>query len=111
MDGKDLVPNRGFFFSSQAFASQNPELIKTFIDEATKASTWAKGNRSGVTDILSKSMGIDKAVLEIAEKRKDYGLSPLSDEVIADQQKIADSFYKLKLIPKETKVADVVWKG
>lgn len=111
VDGKDLVPNRGFFFSTQAFASQNPELVKTFIDEANKASAWAKGNRSEVVDILSKSMGIDKAVLEIAEKRKDYGLSPLSDEVIAEQQKIADSFYKLKLIPKETKVADVVWKG
>jgi sulfonate transport system substrate-binding protein len=111
VDGKDLVPNRGFFFSSQAFASQNPELIKTFINEADKASAWAKGNRSGVADILSKSMGIDKAVLEVAEKRKDYGLSPLSTEVIADQQKIADSFYKLKLIPKETKVAEVVWKG
>lgn len=111
VDGRDLVPNRGFFFSSQAFASQNPGLIKVFIDEASKASAWAKGNRAEVTDLLSKSMGIDKAVLEIAEKRKDYGLSPLSNEVIAEQQKIADSFYKLKLIPKETNVADVVWKG
>jgi sulfonate transport system substrate-binding protein len=110
-DGKNLVANRGFFLSSQTFTSQNPKLTQAFIDEANKASTWAKTNRAGVTDILSKSMGLDKAILDIAEKRKGYGLEPISEQVIADQQKIADSFYKLKLIPKVIKVADVVWNG
>jgi sulfonate transport system substrate-binding protein len=111
VDGKNLVANRGFFFSTRSFSSQNPELVKTFLDEAGKASAWAKSNGSEVINILSKSMGIDKAVLEVAEKRKGYDITPLSPEAIADQQKIADSFYKLKLIPKEIKVEDAVWKG
>jgi sulfonate transport system substrate-binding protein len=111
VDGKNLVANRGFFLSSQTFASQNPGLITTFIDEANQASDWAKGNKNGVTDLLSKSMGLDKAILNVAESRKGYGLELLSEEVIAGQQRIADSFYQLKLIPNQIKIADVVWKG
>jgi sulfonate transport system substrate-binding protein len=34
----------------------------------------------------------------------------LTDEVVAGQQKIADTFARLKLIPKEIKVADIGWK-
>jgi ABC-type nitrate/sulfonate/bicarbonate transport system substrate-binding protein len=33
----------------------------------------------------------------------------LNEKVIADQQKIADTFYDLKLIPKKLDIKSVVW--
>lgn len=50
-------------------------------------------------------------VLEIAEKRREYGVLPITDEVISGQQQIADTFYKIKLIPKSINVSEIVWKG
>jgi sulfonate transport system substrate-binding protein len=47
-------------------------------------------------------------VLEIALKRQAYGVKPIDDSVIADQQKIADTFFGLGLLPKAINVKDVV---
>jgi sulfonate transport system substrate-binding protein len=33
----------------------------------------------------------------------------LTPEVVAAQQKIADTFYQLKLIPKQLSIKDVIW--
>ncbi|MNP70370.1 alkanesulfonate transporter substrate-binding subunit [compost metagenome] len=42
-------------------------------------------------------------------KRQGYGAQPLNPEVVAAQQKIADTFTALKLIPKKLSIADVIW--
>jgi sulfonate transport system substrate-binding protein len=49
--------------------------------------------------------------LEIAEKRRKYGVLPLTDEVITQQQNIADTFHQIKLVPKKIQVKDIVWNG
>lgn len=108
-DGKNLVANRGFFLSTQTFVKNSPQLVKTLLDELTKVSDWAKGNSSEVEDFLSKEMGIDKAALAIAEQRRSYGVKPIDADVAAGQQQIADTFLKLKLIPKPIKVSEAVW--
>jgi sulfonate transport system substrate-binding protein len=50
-------------------------------------------------------------VLEIALKRQTYGIRPLDDKVVADQQSIADTFYALGLLPKPLVVSSVVRKA
>jgi sulfonate transport system substrate-binding protein len=44
----------------------------------------------------------------VAASRFAYGIKPISAQVAAEQQKIADAFYELKLIPKSLKVADAL---
>jgi sulfonate transport system substrate-binding protein len=44
-------------------------------------------------------------------KRRDYGFETITPEMVAEQQAIADSFFKLKLIPKEIKVSEVIWQA
>ena len=41
--------------------------------------------------------------------RQGYAALFLTPEVVAAQQKIADSFYQLKLIPKPLSIKDVIW--
>ncbi len=110
-DGKGLVENRGFFLSSQAFAQNSPDLLKTVLEELGKISDWAKSNPDQVVTFLSTELGIDKGALAIAEQRRNYGVQPISDEVVAGQQQIADTFKELGLIPNAIKIADVVWRG
>jgi sulfonate transport system substrate-binding protein len=110
-DGKGLVENRGFFLSTQQFVSEKPDLVKSLLAELTTTSDWAKSNSTEVAKFLSSELKIDQPSLELAEQRRGYAVKPLDDEVIKGQQAIADTFYKLGLIPKEIKVSDAVWKA
>jgi sulfonate transport system substrate-binding protein len=44
-------------------------------------------------------------VLAVSLKRESYGIRPVSDEVIASQQRIADTFVALGLLPKAITVS------
>jgi sulfonate transport system substrate-binding protein len=110
VNGKGLAPNRGYYLASQAFIEKNPEVLKLILEEIKKESAWAKSNPTEVAKFLSPALGINAAVLEKAEKRRDYDVLTLTDEVITKQQEIADTFAKLKLIPKSIKVKEAVWQ-
>jgi sulfonate transport system substrate-binding protein len=46
-------------------------------------------------------------VLGVSLKREAYGIRPINDEVIASQQRIADTFFALGLVPKSVTVSDL----
>jgi sulfonate transport system substrate-binding protein len=46
-------------------------------------------------------------VVEVALKRQAYGIKPITDSVISDQQQVADTFFALGLLPKQIKISDV----
>ena len=52
--------------------------------------------------------GLDTGVVELAASRYAYGVKPVTPEVIAAQQKVADAFAGLKLIPKPIAVKDAL---
>ena len=106
---KGLAPNRGYYLASKEFIEKHPEAVKTFLNELKKESEYVKKNPAEVAKFLSPALGVDAAILEKAEKRRDYGILPLTEEVIAKQQDIADTFAKLKLIPQPIVVKEVVW--
>jgi sulfonate transport system substrate-binding protein len=70
-----------------------------------------KGNTNAAAKELSAAIGIPVPVLEIALNRQSYDVKPIDDTVIADQQKIADTFFKLGLIPKAINVKDIAWRA
>jgi sulfonate transport system substrate-binding protein len=95
--------------ASKEFIEKNPETVKTFLNELKKESEYVKKNPAEVAKFLSPVLGVDAAILEKAEKRRDYAILPLTEEVIAKQQDIADTFARLKLIPQSIVVKEAVW--
>ncbi len=110
-DATNLAPNRGYYLARQEFVNSHPDLLKTLLDEISKIDKWAANKPEEVAKFLEPELGIKAAALEIAEKRRQYGVLPLTDEVITQQQNIADTFYKIKLVPKQIQVKDTVWNG
>jgi sulfonate transport system substrate-binding protein len=47
---------------------------------------------------------MDKETLEIVLNRRTFGIEKITNDVLNDQQQIADQFLDLKLIPKEIDV-------
>ncbi|CAM3217744.1 sulfonate ABC transporter substrate-binding protein [Paenibacillus lupini] len=109
-DGKDLVSNIEFYLASRKFAESNESVITAFKDELNKIDEWAAANQKEVAELLSPQLGIDIPSLELAAARRGYGLNPIDDSIIEAQQKIADTFFGLKLIPKEIQVKEATLK-
>ncbi|HEX9590672.1 MAG TPA: sulfonate ABC transporter substrate-binding protein, partial [Bradyrhizobium sp.] len=43
--------------------------------------------------------------------RSSFAVGPITDDIVATQQGVADRFFKLGLIPKPVEVYDAVWKS
>ena len=110
-DSKGLVTNRDFYLVPKSFADKNAKIIEAIRAETEEVATWAKANPDQVADFLSPLLKIDKPVLLTVTNRRTYGFETITLEVVAEQQAIADSFFKLKLIPKEIKVSEVIWQA
>lgn len=107
-DGKDTVANHEFYLATRSYAENNKDTVKIVLDQLAKVDTWSKDHPKELAETLSPQLGIDVPSLERAAKRRSYGIQPIDDALISEQQKIADTFFKLGLIPKEIKVKDAV---
>ncbi|AFZ22672.1 ABC transporter, substrate-binding protein, aliphatic sulfonates family [Cylindrospermum stagnale PCC 7417] len=110
-DATGLAANRGYYLAAKSFVDKHPDALNIVLDQVKKVSGWAKNNPAEVAKLLSPALGIDASVLELAEKRHEYDVLPLTEEVISKQQEVADTFYKINLIPKQIKVKEIVWQG
>lgn len=110
-DGKGAVANHQFYLSARAYAEKYPEIVGILIEEIRKIDEWGKQNPKEVAKFLAPQIGIDLPVVEIAAQRLAYGVKPVTAEVLAQQQSIADTFFELKLVPRQVRVADAAWKS
>src|SRR5205085_7547330 len=110
-NGEGLVSNHQFYLASRNFVDADPQAVDAILSSIGDVDAWANGNTAEVADELSANIGIPAEVLKVALARQTYGVKPLSNEVVAEQQKIADAFYALKLIPNKIRIADAVRKA
>jgi len=108
VDGTALVANTQFFLADRAWAESNNETLKSIFDELRKVEDWVGKDRKAAAAELAPSVGIPGPILEIALERQALGVTPITPEIVASQQKIADAFYELKLLPKPIKISDAV---
>jgi sulfonate transport system substrate-binding protein len=111
VDGTGLVKNHQFYLASQAFAAKEPQVLQALLADLVETDHWGKGNAAEVAELLSPRMGIPALVLQTALDRMGYGVQPLDEAVAAEQQRIADTFHQLGLLPKPIVVKDAVWKA
>jgi len=110
-DGTGLATNRQFYLASRHLAADHPELIQAVTQEIVKTDAWAAGHQPEVAALLSPKTGIPAPILEKSLARLGYGVTPVDDEVLKSQQQIADTFFRLGLIPKPIAVRDAAWNA
>jgi sulfonate transport system substrate-binding protein len=107
-DGTGLVANHQFYLATRSFTDAHPRAVDAVIEATAAIDAWAKDNARAVAEELSPGIGIPAPILEIALKRQSYGIKALDQSVIDEQQRIADTFHTLGLLPKPIKVNDIV---
>ncbi|SFP24298.1 sulfonate transport system substrate-binding protein [Ectopseudomonas composti] len=108
-DGTGLVDNHQFYLATRTYAEQHPQVIGTLVEEIRGVGEWVKGNLDEATSQVAPLIGLSPEITRQAVERQGYGAQFITPDVIEAQQKIADTFTELKLIPKQLTIKDVIW--
>jgi sulfonate transport system substrate-binding protein len=108
-DATGLAPNRQFFLATRSFAQKQPDVLAKLTAEIGATDHWIAAHQAEATDLLAAGLKLPAPVVGQAIGRMGYGVRPMTPEVTADQQKIADAFHTLGLIPQAIDVSSAVW--
>jgi len=108
--GVGLSSNNSFYLASKAL-TQQPAVLRSLFDAVSEADAWTKANLPATAKFLSEATGVPLAgTIRFLARRTAGPVTALKASDIADQQRVADAFSRLGLIPRPLKVADAVWK-
>ena len=105
-DATGVVGNRGYYFSSLDYVAKNADVLAIATEELNKIDVWGAANKGQLATELSALWGLPKPVVDVSVGRAAYGIGPITKAILGEQQKIADTFFELKLIPKKINVLD-----
>ena len=107
--GQDIVRQNSYFLANRDFATKYPQILAAINDELAKASRWTSDHRAEAAAQFAEATGIPLDIQQRIVARSEFVIAPLSDDIIAQQQAVADRFHALQLIPDPIKVRDIVW--
>jgi len=110
-DATGVVGNRAYYFSSLDYVAKNADVLTIAIEELNKVDAWGAANKGALAGELAALWGLPKPVAELSVNRSAYGTAPITKAILAEQQKIADTFFELKLIPKRINVLEAAGAG
>jgi sulfonate transport system substrate-binding protein len=108
-NASEITKTNSFYIANRDFAKTHGRALQQIIDVTTRTASWAEANRGEVAKSLSAVTGIPLDIQTIAADRASFAVGPITDDIVATQQGVADRFFKLGLIPKQVNVRDAVW--
>lgn len=108
-DASGVVPNRSYYLSRRDFAASAGPALHEAIAQVAAIDSWIPANKAEVATEISPVVGLPAPVLLKSFDRATYGVGKVTPEILAAQQKVADTFYNLHLIPVPVTVADAAW--
>jgi aliphatic sulfonates family ABC transporter substrate-binding protein len=106
---RKVSAQNSFFLVNAGFAAKHPDVVATINAAIATATAWADQHRDQVAAILAEASGVDLAAENRSVERAEFTFGPLNDDVLAEQQAVADRFQRLGLIPAPIHVRDIVW--
>ena len=111
VNGNGLVDNHQFYLSSRDFPNAHPDLVDTIIGSLDEVDSWIKANSDDVARQFAPALGIPaddaqdrRAAPAIWHETDRRRMSP------PRQQRIADAFLQLGLIPQPIQISEAVKK-
>jgi sulfonate transport system substrate-binding protein len=101
----------GFILAHAPFARSNPALADAVVQGFAASAQKARGEHAKVAALLADATGIKADAWTRALAQDPFQVLPMSDALAQGQQRVADRFRALGLIPVDIKVADIVWRA
>jgi sulfonate transport system substrate-binding protein len=109
-DGVGLVANNDLFFVAKSFAKASPQVIDIVLGATRDIFAQAAKDIPGTAKTFSAIAGFPESVMEHVLSERGFNIQPMDQEAIAEQQRVADAFKSLGLIPVAINVSDAVHK-
>lgn len=109
-DASGVANNYIFSIASRRYAEQHPDVLELLLKQIGDEEGWISGHLKEAASVIAPQIGVSEDVAALALSRYAYGVVPLTDAVVRQQQQIADLFYELKLVPKRLDVTAAVWR-
>ena len=106
IDGKGIANNHSFFLASRPYVEKNQKVIDRAFEVISKEGKSIKNNYRAAAQALSPLQGLEPNIIEQSLNRYSHDVRPINASVLAEQQKIADVFADLNLIPKKINVQE-----
>ena len=110
VNASEITRTNSFYIVNRDFAKNHGPMLQQIIDVTSSTANWAEAHREEVARSLSAITGIPLDIQTVAANRSSFAVGPITDDIVATQQGVADRFFKLGLIPKPVVVRDAVWK-
>ncbi|MFC0242555.1 sulfonate ABC transporter substrate-binding protein [Rhodopseudomonas telluris] len=110
VNASDVGRTNSFYIANRDFAQRNGSILKQIIAVTSATAQWAEDHRTDVAQSLAAVTGIPLDIQTVAANRSSFAVGPVTDDIVATQQGVADRFHKLGLIPRPIVVRDAVWK-
>jgi len=98
-----------FFLGNRDFTQGNAPVVQAAVGALGAVAAWCEAHRPEVAALLSKGTGVPLDATQRAVDRSVYVIAPLTEPVVAGQQRVADRFQALGLIANSIRVRDAVW--
>ena len=108
-DARGLAHNRAFYVGRRAFADAHPAVVEVFLGQVGAVGRWANESRQQAARTLAPHAGLPEAALEMAFARTPFDTQPIDRDVMASQQRIADTLHRFNLIVRPVHVEEAVW--
>ncbi|OLU17325.1 aliphatic sulfonate ABC transporter substrate-binding protein [Pseudomonas sp. PA1(2017)] len=100
-----------FFLAARPYAEANPAFIAQLLEELGHAEALTRDDKAASISLLARFMGLPEAVIERTfSHRPPSPPVPVTEEIVAAQQRTADLFLENRLLPKRVDVRSAVWK-
>ncbi len=110
-NGEGLSGNNSFYLASTAFTQNHSVALQAIFEELTKADAYVQSHRKEAAQLIAEFSGLSlETVQRFLERRPRSPTAPLPAELVAEQQRVAEAFFELGLIPKPVKVVEIVWQ-
>lgn len=107
---RGLTNNNTFYLANRGLTQREPQLQALFA-ALTEADGYVQSHRKESAQLFADFAGLGLATVHrVLERRQPSPVGPLTPQLVAEQQRVADAFAQLQLIPKPIRVASIVWQ-
>ncbi len=103
------LDSNSFYLANRTFAEAHAPVLEAALSEIGVATRWGAEHRDELAALAASVTGVEESAQRVAVSRYDTEIHPITREVLARQQGIADAFFELGLIPKRIETAAYAW--
>jgi sulfonate transport system substrate-binding protein len=107
-DAEGLTANREYYLATRPLVRDRQDVVRAILGAIGREGRWVTAHLDEAVRVLQAELGLAPDVLRRALGRRGFGVAPMDEAVVVEQQRLADAFVALGLIPRKIVVRDAV---